>query len=352
MKSRVTSLKILNVLVLALFLFATACAPKEIPTDTPEPVAATATKIKTAGTPTSVPTPTDIPASAFGKVARTHMDYLAGEIGTRMAGSEQEKSAAQYIAGVFQKLGYEVQTQEFTGKDQIDGLEVTTANLIATKPGESKEQIIVGAHYDSSSISKGADDNASGVGVLLELAALLKDRSTPYTIVFVAFGAEEAGLIGSNYYVSQMNSSQVSSTIAMINIDAVGVGNKMYVYSDEGDKAFLRDWSMAWAKKQGYDLLTIENVDLSIDGYGTGDYDAFRNAGIPYFYFEATDWEIGYKDGLAQVDEKYGDGGYIRDTEYDNIEYIDKTFPGRTNLHLKMVSNILYHILTGFTLAK
>ena len=84
------------------------------------------------------------------------------------------------------------------------------------------------------------------------------------------------------------------------------------------------------------------------DGYATGDYDAFQQAGIPWMYFEATNWTLGDQDGYTQVDPQYGDQGAIIHTRYDNLQYLDQTFPGRVDQHLDLFVNVLHHILTEY----
>ena len=75
---------------------------------------------------------------------------------------------------------------------------------------------------------------------------------------------------------------------------------------------------------------------------------AFRDAGIPYAYFETTDWNIGDKKGLTQVDTRYGENGVIRNTKYDTLAYLDATFPGRVDQHLNLFISILYNLLTQY----
>jgi Zn-dependent M28 family amino/carboxypeptidase len=96
--------------------------------------------------------------------------------------------------------------------------------------------LILGAHLDTVPQAPGAEDNASGVGVLLELARLAARAPTPTPVIFVAFGAEEPrGLgdewhhFGSRYYTSQMTTSERRRLIAMVSMDRVGVGTAVPV---------------------------------------------------------------------------------------------------------------------------
>ena len=114
---------------------------------------------------------------------------------------------------------------------------ITSANVVAVKKGTSAQEIIVGAHYDSTDAGPGADDNASGVAVMLEVAKLVSEQTTPYTIRFIAFGAEESGLLGSYAYLNQMSQEEFENIIAMIDLDSLVAGDIAYVYSDEGQQS-------------------------------------------------------------------------------------------------------------------
>lgn len=103
-----------------------------------------------------------------------------------------------------------------------------TANIIGIKKGTCDKHIIIGAHYDTCAPDPktgapriGANDNASGVAMLLELAERLHDISTQHNIIFVAFGGEEKGCLGSMAFVNEMPFKSADIT-EMINLDMVG----------------------------------------------------------------------------------------------------------------------------------
>jgi alkaline phosphatase isozyme conversion protein len=287
------------------------------------------------------------PASAFGTLAFEHLRALE-IIGPRVAGTTQEQQAAEYISSVFKEIGYAPSTQQFPAWDE-DGVSYQSANIISTKAGNSTVEIIVGAHYDSVDVGRGVDDNASGVGVMLEVAELVFSLETPYTIRFIAFGSEENDLDGSYYFVDQLSPAELKNIIAMVNLDSLVAGDVAYVYSDEGPNAFLRDWVLDWSAEYNFPLKTIRNVDLSDDGWPTADYGPFQEEGIAFAYFEATNWALGDRDGYTQVDPKYGEDGHIWHTKYDNSNYLEKTFPGRISMRLAGFSAALYAICTEFT---
>lgn len=350
-------LAILMVTVACQSLASTTPAPTEPP---PTVVLASpvATQLPPTLAPTDTPAPTDAPPATAtsipaGSIARKHVTALSVDIGQRIAGTEGERAARKYIVSAFEAAGYTPEVQEFsTTYEDEDGnqISIRSANVIAVKPGLSKQEIIVGAHYDSTGdAGRGADDNASSVGVLLEVAEKIREMETPYTIRLITFGCEEVDLNGSSAYVGRMSRAEIDNTIAMINLDSLAAGDNTYLYSDEGQKARVRDWALDWAAKHGFDLQTIRNVDLTDEGAGTSDYFAFQKIGIPFAYFEATNWTLGSQDGYTQVDPQYGEAGEIWHTQYDNLEYLDKTFPGRVDAHLNLFVSVLQAILTGYS---
>jgi len=133
---------------------------------------------------------------------RRHVQALAGEIGERNVWRPAAlAAAAAYIRGEFEALGYAVMAQTYRVNDiDCDNIEVVISG--AVRPGKI---ILVGAHYDTVAGSPGADDNASGVAGVLELARLLRDARPARTVKLVAFVNEEPpffffGEMGSKVY--------------------------------------------------------------------------------------------------------------------------------------------------------
>ena len=337
----------------SLILLSLACA-QLAPATTASPQPVEVTEEVASPDATEAPVATQVAAIdvTYGEIAREHIAAITDQFGARWTGTEEEAQTAHYIEMEFAKMGYEPEIKSFSRMGWVDDdtqAMFDSANVIAIKEGDTAQVMAVGAHYDSSDEGLGADDNASGTGALLELAKLLKDVPTSYTIHFVAFGGEEAGLLGSQEYVDNLGADGVQNTIGFVNMDSIIAGDITYAYCNESEPA-LRDWAMDWAGSNGFALETILNVQLSEDGYGTADYEAFEKAGIPFIYFESTNWALGDKDGYTQVDPQYGDGGAIIHTEFDTLEYLDKTFPGRVDERLNTVISIIYAILTQYTI--
>jgi hypothetical protein len=262
-----------------------------------------------------------IPEQVTGDLAWEHAYYLSEEIGARIAGTSEESEAADYIIEQFDEMGYDVEVQEFT----FFGGTIRSENIIATKPGKIDQTVIVGAHYDSvyvepcDPVHTGAGDNASGVGVMLEVAEILANYKTHGIIKFVAFGAEEFGLQGSRYYASQMTEEDIDHAITMINLDSVGAGDHFNVYAGwEDNPGWARDLALKIGQRMGYDLRTSPGSDCWI--YGTAgdwsDHAPFRLFGIPIAYFEWMNWEADPCWGLET--EEFG---WIMHTCRDNLDY-------------------------------
>ena len=157
---------------------------------------------------------------------------------------------------------------------------VPSRNVIAELPGSGEGVIVLGAHYDTVPNSVGASDNASGMGVLLAVAEEVAGRSFPFTLRFIAFGSEETGLHGSEYYVESMTGADLDDIYLMINLDSVGSGAHLRVSGDR------------WAAS--HVLETGQREDLSIAGRtgsarGASDHLPFREAWVPIIYFQADD---------------------------------------------------------------
>ena len=159
---------------------------------------------------------------------KRHVAALAGRIGERNVWRpEAMAAAAGYIQESFEDAGYTVNVQPFTSH----GLTVNNVEAVLPGHGATDEIIVIGAHYDSVADSPGADDNASGVAALLELARLLARSTLPRTVRFVAFANEEAPFfygdeMGSNLYAIRAQ-AQGERIAAMLSLETMGY------YTDE-----------------------------------------------------------------------------------------------------------------------
>lgn len=301
-----------------------------------------AATVQTTAAETSAPLDGSLVQGAPGYEAYRYMLNLTETIGTRPAGSAKENEARDYIRDEFAAMGYSPTVTEFVYNAKNGG---KSYNVVAEKHGESPRTIIVGAHYDSvKAPSRGADDNASGVAVMLESAKAVSQQTVPYTIKFIAFGSEEAGLQGSKAYVAAMSEADKANTVAMINLDSLAAGDNMYVYGSAGKGGFVRDQALAIAGKLGLNLQTQGGDNPEYPAGTTGDWSdhaPFKSAGIPYAYLEATNWALGDKDGYTQTVQD----GAIWHTAKDTLAYLSANYPGRIEERLSTFSSVLTNLL-------
>jgi Zn-dependent M28 family amino/carboxypeptidase len=166
---------------------------------------------------------------------KQHLSTLASdEMQGRGSGTEGIELAAQYIESVFGGLGLETFEDYASYRQEFRESEMDLFNVIGVLPGKSapEEYVVISAHYDhlgivdksrivgGDSIANGADDDASGTSAIMALASYWKKRGdNKRSIVFVAFTAEEKGLIGSTYFGKTIDPAKV---VAGINIEMIG----------------------------------------------------------------------------------------------------------------------------------
>jgi len=234
-----------------------------------------------------------------------YVETLASdEMKGRGLGTPEIYKAADYIAEQFQKAGLQPGSDDNTyfqtWNDVIDekGNKGTVKNIIGIIPGTNKdmdgESVVVCAHYDhlglgwpdvrkgnKGKIHNGADDNASGVAVMIELANLLGKSLKPQrTIVFVAFTAEENGLVGSKYYVKNAKKYPAKKVIGALNLDTVGrlFDNKLMVLNSNS----AREWKFIF---MGAGYVTGVDAEMVTQELDASDQMAFINAGVPGVQF-------------------------------------------------------------------
>lgn len=146
------------------------------------------------------------------------------EFGGRLAGTDSCYAAQSWITGKFIEFGYDsIIIDTFIGSQLHDRIPVESHNVAVFKPGSRfpDRQLIIGAHYDTYPLSPGADDNASGVTGMLEIARVLSGLETEMTIVFIAFDSEKSGFLGSKYYADSAY-ERGDNIIYMLSMDMIG----------------------------------------------------------------------------------------------------------------------------------
>ena len=218
--------------------------------------------------------------TAFG-----HLCELTREVGWRQSATAEESKAAELLMDRFTEFGYSPEMQDF--QVRIGSLQRNSSNIILELPGHGEGVVILGAHYDTVRNSVGANDNASGVSVLLALAERLAQPPWssqmvsvfPFTLRFIAFGSEETGLNGSGHYVRQLTDEELNAIRVMINLDSVGSGTFL---RGPGDDWVTRHVSEA-ASREGVSYTSIRK------GYSGSDHSNFRYAGVSVIGFSGSD---------------------------------------------------------------
>jgi hypothetical protein len=251
------------------------------------------------------PDATKITAGHTGAIATVR--YLADDaLGGRLAGSPEERCAGDYIAQRFAALkltpagtnGTYFQEFELASVVNPHAPKGSGRNVLAMLEGADaqlrNEYIIVGAHYDhlgqglfgstskdqQPAIHNGADDNASGVAAMLDIAERIAKGPRPArTVVFMAFSGEESGLLGSAYFANHPTFA-LANAKAMLNLDMVGrLGQGPLIVYGIGTAT---EW-----EKLVSDAASKEKVKVTLqtDGYGASDHTSFYLKDIPVLHF-------------------------------------------------------------------
>jgi pimeloyl-ACP methyl ester carboxylesterase len=221
-----------------------------------------------------------------------HIKHMAGTIGPRPMGSPGERAALEYTAQKLAEYGCGVEWQyiphsirtRFTG-----GMNTNSANVIGRLQGESDREIVIGAHIDSSGPEvPGANDDVSGVATFLEVARVMSQEPHHSTYVFVAFGGEESGLIGSNYFVENY---PLENVVLMLQLDMASNDLPLMIWLETTEHQ-SPEWLVS-ASIDAYHTLGYRNIiypthfqslNGSLGGAGS-DHEPFMRKGIPAIAF-------------------------------------------------------------------
>ncbi len=208
----------------------------------------------------------------------------------RYYGTPERRKAQDYIINSFVNSGLTTLRQNF----EVNGRKSANIAALIKSSEPSNEYIVVGAHYDhlgtklkngKEEIYHGADDNASGTAMLLEIARLFSQNSTSIkrNVILVAFDAEEVGLCGSEYFASDPLFAQNASQIKlMLNLDMVG-------WLKEGELnvsgvGMLKNWEELFEKANTNALkLSVKSLDKSV--FTDSDFTSFAKRQIPSISF-------------------------------------------------------------------
>ena len=227
---------------------------------------------------------------------RNDVKFLSSdELHGRETGTKYEKKAAKYIINEFKKKGLtpkgtkgflqKFKTKQSKSHHSTETKTITGMNVIGYYDNKQKETIIIGAHYDhigngsNHSLSKqkgihnGADDNASGVSIIINLIDLIK-KYNQYNYLFIGFSGEEKGLLGSSYFTKNPTIN-LNNVRYMINLDMVGrlKDNKLAI----NGTGTSNKWNKILDDANIFDFKLIKTES----GMGASDHTSFYLNNIP-----------------------------------------------------------------------
>jgi Zn-dependent M28 family amino/carboxypeptidase len=258
--------------------------PSPSPTPTPTP------------TPSPTPTPEPEPVEFDADAAFQIIEWLADDIGPREGTSDAFHAAAAELEERFTDLGYEVSQVPVpvpAGNSWgVDVPEGESANVIADQPGldPTEPHVIIGAHLDTVPQAPGAEDNASGVAVLMELARMVAAEPAAVPVRFIAFGAEEPRgegddlhHFGSQQYVADMSADEQDAMLAMVSLDRVGVGaDQVPVCTGGRGTTSVRDDLVEAAEEAGVPAETCENRASDHWSFEKAELPSARLGSVPF----------------------------------------------------------------------
>ncbi len=272
----------------------------------------------------------------FGTYGADFARKLAKTYPYRKAYSGTESEAGEMIKKEFEKLGYEVETQNFTsiyGSNSANYIVHIEGSGFVEPDGKGnvkdiRKKVVIGAHYDSAFAADevpegytydGISDNASGVGCLVTIAKEIKNYGDlGFDIDIVAFGAGGDDFRGASQYFDKLSSKEQKEIEVMFCIDSIYAGDKVYAsaglnsLSTEGKyhykmrRKLYQTYDVAYddmlSSKNGFNLYYNESnmkIDLNGDGsediyrevsFNKSDYSVFDSHDVPIVFFDSGDY--------------------------------------------------------------
>lgn len=214
-------------------------------------------------------------------ILKTYVENIES-FGPHPTGSDELNNLKNYLFNVFNKTNLTVDLIPWNNND------LSGENIEATLKGRNNDSgvFLVCAHYDSVDVSPGADDDGSGVSIILSIANIISDYVFNSTIKFVLFSGEEQGLLGSRDYVEKIQEENIN-LVGVLNLDGVGYastsesGSKIRHYANP-EASWMQEISRNIAEKYyeyiGLEILSLPHVSFS-------DHQSFVEKGYTASYF-------------------------------------------------------------------
>lgn len=240
--------------------------------------------------------------------------HITKEIGPRPAGSENEKKTAEYLTSKLNSYGVKTEIQDFKYYSMDKKDIKSSENVIGTINGTSSKQIIICADLDTvkdkntDTYTEGANDDTTSLAVLIGLAKKYQHEKPYFTIKLIGFGAGEDPytfpvnvtprtslspeeynkimyipyLMGARYYLLE-NQDSVNNTVAVISVEAVGIGDPCFVGQDsfaENNQTFV-DFLVSNARNNGFNA---RKIDFMTFVEPQGREDSISHIYLPFSY--------------------------------------------------------------------
>lgn len=309
--------------------------------------------------------------AAPGQFAEQQLRHIATWFPGRMSGSPAEIMAVDYLQQQFTALGFKSNTRQFnTGyrwheKDgETHWHKVTATSVIAARAGHAPQEILIIAHLDtwtpqsSSEVEhnlgglrlQGVDDNASGLGVMLELAQHLSQKPLHYGVRFVALSAGDSVSGGMQDYVARMSAKEKKNTLLVIDLNSLITGDRLCFNSGMKTPRAVRkqtsERALRLAQQAG---IAADSREMSAHDFSG--VNAFDQAGLPLLNVTAGIRNPGAKSSEQQRSRSphFPDGTTRHQTDRDNLTYLDRWLPGRIRMRTHDSIRILLPLLQELT---
>jgi len=332
-----------------------------------------------------LPSVTNPGSHPHGRVASEYITFMSDQLPDRFPYSFREMQTAEWLVGVLGAMGYpqgDITVQEFTfdevrhlsdmsffmdlflfiHRSPFVNLDIRPSeksqNIILTVPGQSEEVIIVSAHYDGV-FYPGASDNASGVALLLESAWRMQNQDNYYTIHYVFFGAEEAGIFGAYHYAAKLTQAEHDNILFVINADVLLEGDDLYYMAgySPGGASVNPLLSQAAAPPganhitESWDYIASEintHYNLNImphpwGVFGPSDQLAFLPYGHTAMFLAGLHAPNGIPDGDINPHMMYL--ARVLHSPRDDIHYINENWPDKVETNMRAFSIFLEEML-------
>lgn len=289
-----------------------------------------------------------------GALSAHVVEFMSENFYNRVPFSYQEKYAALWIANELLAMGFDaddIHLQEFSIDEKsrsswyMPGRRIygpTTVmreysqNVVLTIPGTGAGTIIIGAHYDGMYVP-GASDNASGAGLLLESAYLMRDADNYHTLTYVFFGAEEIGLVGAYVFLESLSQDELDDVLFVFNADVLLEGAHLFfanaVNAPTSSASDIFDQINYIAQSVYNDFgITIHSRDNL--AWLPSDHIVFLNGGLPVVLMA----------GKYVIDGHFSEMFPRLHTPLDNIHFINENYPGMIETSMRYATIFLYRI--------